>query len=93
VRSEPRSSAAIACAEVRAKVAARPPGESARGGLRLAHLQRPAGVALVGCLQRKGSRGQRSAVAEQSRAAHQSLKGGVVCKELRWQSVVLNREG
>jgi hypothetical protein len=30
---------------------------------------------------------------ERKQAAPQSLSGGVVCKELRWQSAVLNREG
>jgi hypothetical protein len=42
-------------------VAVRPPGEYMRVGLRLAHLQRPAGVALAGCLWAKSpaARGHR----------------------------------
>jgi hypothetical protein len=62
VQSEQRRLAVIAFEEVRTKVAVRPPGESVRVGLRLAHLRRPACVALVGVLQAKGFavRGQRS---------------------------------
>jgi hypothetical protein len=33
------------------------------------------------------------AVAERKQAAPQSVKVGVVCKEPRWQSAALNREG
>jgi hypothetical protein len=62
VQSEQRSLVVIAVAEVRATVAVRPPGEYMQGALRLAHLQRPACVALAGCLRTKclAARGQRS---------------------------------
>jgi hypothetical protein len=62
VQSEQRRLVVTACAEVRATVAARPPGEYMRVGLRLAHLQRPACVALAGCLRAEclAARGQRS---------------------------------
>jgi hypothetical protein len=62
VQSEQRSLVVIARAEVRVTLAVRPPGDYMRVGLRLARLQRPACVALAGCLRAKclAARGRRS---------------------------------
>jgi hypothetical protein len=92
MRSECQKAEAIACKEVHATGGVCPRGIAGVGVQRAVCTGRPVLLRSAYCKAQR-SRLQSLAFIERKQASPLSLKAGVVCKELRWQSAAINREG